>query len=78
MTYVKDEVRFRPGWRLADVEDAYITFTLDRLGGHREKTARALGISRKTLHSRLARISGRGWRELTCVPTPDDAFSPIN
>jgi two-component system NtrC family response regulator/two-component system response regulator AtoC len=38
---------------LADVERRHIEATLERLNGHRERTARALGIATKTLYRKL-------------------------
>lgn len=41
--------------RLADVERAHVMATLERLGGNRLQTARALGISEATIHRKLNR-----------------------
>lgn len=41
---------------LAEVEDQYITETLTATGGNKAEAARILGISRKNLYERLARI----------------------
>jgi len=41
--------------RLADVEKEHIARTLKMLGGHKDKTAKWLGIDRKTLRSKLRR-----------------------
>lgn len=42
---------------LAEVEDQYITETLTATGGNKAEAARILGISRKNLYERLARIA---------------------
>ena len=43
----------RPGMTIQDAEEILIRMTLERYGGHREKTAQALGISVRTLINRL-------------------------
>jgi DNA-binding NtrC family response regulator len=43
---------------LADVERRHIESVLDRFGGHRERTARALGIATKTLYRKLREYAG--------------------
>ena len=43
---------------LADVERRHIESVLDRMGGHRERTARALGIATKTLYRKLREYAG--------------------
>ena len=48
----------RPGHLMADMERALIEQTLVKFNGHREKTARALGIGVRTLGMKLKR-----WRE---------------
>ncbi len=45
---------------LADVERWHILRTYDALGRNKSRTARALGIDRKTLHARLARYGEDG------------------
>lgn len=48
---------------LAEMEQAHIRATLERLGGNKSKTARALGISREGLRVKLERMaSGNGGR----------------
>jgi DNA-binding NtrC family response regulator len=47
----------RVGMTVKDAEETLIRMTLDHFGGHREKTAEALGISVRTLINRL-----REWR----------------
>jgi DNA-binding NtrC family response regulator len=51
-------LRYRDGRILADAEQQLILNTLERFGGHREKTARALGIGLRTLGLKLKK-----WRE---------------
>ncbi len=51
-------IRYRDGQILNDAERALILKTLERFGGHREKTARALGIGLRTLGLKLKK-----WRE---------------
>ncbi|HVH36097.1 MAG TPA: helix-turn-helix domain-containing protein, partial [Tahibacter sp.] len=46
------------GTPLADVERTLILATLDKFGGHKEKTAAALGISLKTLYNRMKAYTG--------------------
>jgi DNA-binding NtrC family response regulator len=53
-----DGLRYRDGRILADAEQQLILNTLERFGGHREKTARALGIGLRTLGLKLKK-----WRE---------------
>ena len=53
-----EKVRYRDGQILADAERDLILRALERFGGHREKTARALGIGLRTLGLKLKR-----WRE---------------
>jgi two-component system, NtrC family, response regulator AtoC len=48
----------RVGSPLADVERALIFATLEHFGGHKERTAAALGVSLKTLYNRLKEYSG--------------------
>lgn len=50
----------RVGSPLADVERALIFATLEHFGGHKERTAAALGVSLKTLYNRLKEYSGDG------------------
>ncbi len=57
-TMPTDEVRYRDGQILADAERDLILKTLRRFNGHREKTARALGIGLRTLGLKIKR-----WRE---------------
>ncbi len=53
-----ESVRYRDGQILDDAERDLILRTLERFGGHREKTARALGIGLRTLGLKLKK-----WRE---------------
>ena len=49
-----------PPERLDDIERAAIVETIRRHAGNRTAAAAALGISRRTLHARLARYRARG------------------
>ena len=51
-------LQYRDGRILADAEQDLILRTLDRFHGHRERTARALGIGLRTLGLKLKK-----WRE---------------
>ena len=51
-------LQYRDGQILHDAERDLIVRTLERFGGHREKTARALGIGLRTLGLKLKK-----WRE---------------
>ncbi len=53
-----EPLRYRDGQILDDAERDLILRTLERFGGHREKTARALGIGLRTLGLKLKK-----WRE---------------
>jgi DNA-binding NtrC family response regulator len=53
-----EKVQYRDGQILADAERDLIMSTLKRFDGHREKTARALGIGLRTLGLKIKR-----WRE---------------
>jgi DNA-binding NtrC family response regulator len=44
--------------KINDLVDAYIRFALERNGGAKDKTARELGIDRKTLYRRLQEPAG--------------------
>jgi DNA-binding NtrC family response regulator len=56
------------GTSLAEVERRHIELTLELFGGHREKTARALGIGVRTLSGKL-RQYGYAAREKCFAPT---------
>ncbi len=60
------EVQYRDGHILDDAERDLILRALERFSGHREKTARALGIGLRTLGLKLKK-----WREEGTLP---DAF----
>jgi DNA-binding NtrC family response regulator len=53
-----ESVQYKDGQILADAERELIVRTLERFAGHREKTARALGIGLRTLGLKLKK-----WRE---------------
>ncbi|RMF75367.1 MAG: sigma-54-dependent Fis family transcriptional regulator, partial [Planctomycetota bacterium] len=53
-----EQVTYRDGQILADAERDLIHRTLRRFNGHREKTARALGIGLRTLGLKIKK-----WRE---------------
>ncbi len=53
------ETARRGGWTLEQVERDYILRTLEANGGHRGRTAEALGIDRRTLLRKLSRYEGR-------------------
>jgi DNA-binding NtrC family response regulator len=55
---VAQGLQYRDGQILSDAERDLIVRTLERFGGHREKTARALGIGLRTLGLKLKK-----WRE---------------
>ena len=57
-------LRYRDGHILADAEQQLIVRTLERFDGHREKTARALGIGLRTLGLKLKK-----WREEGVFPS---------
>ncbi len=61
-----EQVSYRDGHILADAERDLILKTLRRFNGHRERTARALGIGLRTLGLKLKR-----WREEGIL---DDSF----
>jgi DNA-binding NtrC family response regulator len=50
----------RVGSPLAEVERSLIFATLEHYGGHKERTAAALGVSLKTLYNRLKEYSSEG------------------
>ncbi len=50
----------RVGSPLADVERSLIFATLEHYGGHKERTAAALGVSLKTLYNRLKEYTAEG------------------
>jgi DNA-binding NtrC family response regulator len=47
-------LHIRPGAKLSDVEEAYIRLTLQQNANNKRRTAELLGISERTLYSRLA------------------------
>lgn len=53
-----ESIQYKDGQILSDAERELIVKTLERFGGHREKTARALGIGLRTLGLKLKK-----WRE---------------
>ncbi|MGA8596187.1 MAG: sigma-54 dependent transcriptional regulator [Bryobacteraceae bacterium] len=50
----QEGLRIRPGAKLSDVEEAYIRMTLQQNANNKRRTAELLGISERTLYSRLA------------------------
>ncbi len=61
---------------LADLERRYIIRVLEKMGGHQLKTARVLGIDRRTLYRRLrqyGRASGDETEEEDLEPTSEDS-----
>jgi DNA-binding NtrC family response regulator len=59
----------RVGSPLADVERSLIFATLEHYGGHKERTAAALGVSLKTLYNRLKEYSADGQGAEHAVPS---------
>jgi two-component system, NtrC family, response regulator HydG len=59
-------LQYRDGCILADAEQELILRTLDRFHGHRERTARALGIGLRTLGLKLKK-----WREEGVLQEPE-------
>jgi DNA-binding NtrC family response regulator len=49
----QDVFTFGPIKPLADMEDEYIRYVLDKCGGNKQKAASLLGINRKTIHRKL-------------------------
>ena len=58
MSAPAEKIEYRDGTILADAERTLIIKTLERFSGHRERTARALGIGLRTLGLKLKK-----WRE---------------
>jgi DNA-binding NtrC family response regulator len=53
-------VRFETGRGLDDIEREYILATLKSVNNDRKRAAQLLGVSLRTLYSRLAEIKVRG------------------
>jgi DNA-binding NtrC family response regulator len=66
-----DKVAYRDGQILADAERDLILRTLERFSGHRERTARALGIGLRTLGLKLKK-----WREEGTFEEPGTRRAP--
>jgi DNA-binding NtrC family response regulator len=58
---------FEPGRPLHELEEEYILHTLKRTGNNKKKTAAILGISLRTLYSRLAEVSASTEKSLAEV-----------
>jgi DNA-binding NtrC family response regulator len=56
---VGEGLQIRPGTKLCDVEEAYIRITLEQNANNKRRTAELLGISERTLYSRLAEYGSR-------------------
>jgi DNA-binding NtrC family response regulator len=56
---VGDDIQLRPGSKLSDLEEVYIRMTLKLNANNKRKTAELLGISERTLYSRLADYESR-------------------
>ena len=61
---------FKTGLTLAELEEQYIKTVLDEQGGHRGRTARALGIDAKTLYNKLGSERPRG--QSVSMPAPEN------
>jgi transcriptional regulator with PAS, ATPase and Fis domain len=57
-------IKLRPGQRLLNIEKAYIKLTLEHVSGNRRLAAEMLGISLRTLQSRIAAIRDEAGRAL--------------
>ena len=62
-SYIEPKVALAGEKTLADIEREAIVSTLQRFGGHRAKTAKALGIGVRTLGLKLKK-----WKESQLVP----------
>jgi len=54
-----DHLQLRPGSKLSELEEAYIRMTLKLNANNKRRTAELLGISERTLYSRLADYESR-------------------
>lgn len=52
----RDALVFRVGMSYAEMETAMLLRTLEHFGGEKRSTARALGVSARTIHNQLARL----------------------
>jgi len=68
-----EKVEYRDGQILADAERDLILRTLRRFDGHRERTARALGIGLRTLGLKIKR-----WREEGTFEEPRPRRTPVH
>ena len=79
-----EKVSYRDGQILSDAERDLIMRTLQRFSGHRERTARALGIGLRTLGLKLKKWREEGtfeetWtRRLTTAPAHTTAHAPAH
>jgi DNA-binding NtrC family response regulator len=55
---------------LREVEEQFVQYVLDRLGGNLSQAARTLGISRNTLKARLRGVAGADSDDLPGDPKP--------
>ncbi len=60
----------QPGQQLAQLEEAYISLTLDHVHGNRKRAAEMLGISLRTLQNRIAILRKEGKAVASDAPSP--------
>lgn len=65
----------RPGLRLADVESSYIQLTLKHLKNNRKLTANTLGISIRTLQTRIAELRAAAAASARASSAPQERIS---
>jgi hypothetical protein len=64
-----NEVTWQPGMTLAQIERMVIMKALSWFQGNKEQTARALGVSTKTIYNKVEQYAGR----MPLDVTPEDA-----